>query len=42
MEEEVLDNMVESLMELGYSREEAILEVNDLYITTLVYDPSLN
>lgn len=41
-EEQILENMVLAQMELGYSREEAIEEVNDLYLAVLVHEPNLN
>lgn len=41
-EEQILENMVLAQMELGYSRQEAIKEINDLYLTTLTYEPNLN
>lgn len=41
-DEQILENMVLAQMELGYSRQEAIQEVNDLYLTTLMHEPNLN
>ena len=41
-DEEIMENMVEGLMMLGYPRERAIEEVNDCYLTKLIYEPDLN
>lgn len=42
-EDEILANMVYRLIIIsGYRLEEAIEEVNDLYLTKLIYEPCLN